>query len=77
MPQQLKAWLIEEAQRTGEVDRGVMPVPAAYHIFSAYYAALVGWLGGTIPVRENQLAMLRSGLELLHRGLAPRPREPK
>ena len=65
--------LIEEAQRAGEVDRSITPLAAAYHVFSAYVAALIGWLGGTIPVRENQLALLRGGLELLYRGLAPRP----
>lgn len=64
--------LISEAQRTGEVDRSVNSLVAAYHVFSAYTAALLGWLGGAIPVRENQLAMLRSGLELLYRGLEPR-----
>ncbi len=67
------AGLIGEAQRTGEVDPSIAPLTAAYQTYAAYYTALVGWLGGTIPVRENQLAMLRSGLELLYRGLAPRP----
>jgi TetR/AcrR family transcriptional regulator, cholesterol catabolism regulator len=67
------AGLVAEAQRAGEVDRAVFPLSAAHTLFSLYLASLISWLGGTIPSRENQLAMLRSTIELLYRGLAPRP----
>jgi AcrR family transcriptional regulator len=69
------AGLIAEAQERGEVERSVTSLAAAYQIFGMYFAALIGWLGGSIPVRENQLAMLRSGLVMLYRGLAPRTEE--
>lgn len=70
------AGLVSEAQGAGEVDRSILPLAAAYQMFATYLVALMGWLGGAIPVRENQLAMLRGGLELLYRGLAPRPDDP-
>jgi len=66
------ASLFEEAQRKGEIDAAIPPLAAAYMAFSAYFTALIGWLGGTVPARESQLAMLRGGLEILYRGLAPR-----
>lgn len=61
-----------EAQQGGEVDRSLHAMQVAALLFSVYTAAIIGWLGGAIPVRENQLAMLRNQLELLHRGLKPR-----
>jgi len=70
------AGLITDAQRRGEVDRAIEPMLAAYQIFCSYFAALVGWVGGTMPVRQNQLVMLRRGLELLFRGLAARASSP-
>lgn len=65
--------LIGEAQRTGQVDPGVVPFVAAYTVFCLYSASLIGWLGGTVPVREMQVGMLRGALELMYRGLAVRP----
>jgi len=66
------AGLVAEAQRAGEIDRSIPPMAAAYQIFAAYFTVLVGWLGGAVPEREPQLAILRGGLELLYRGLAAR-----
>ena len=57
---------------SGEVDTSINPLLAAYSMFSVYFAALVGWLGGTMPVRETQLAMLRSGVQMLFSGMAAR-----
>ncbi len=64
--------LVSEAQRAGEVDSGVNTMTAAVHLFSLYTASVISWLGGSIPVRENQLAMLRNMIALLYRGMEPR-----
>lgn len=66
------AELVVAAQRTGEVDRLVTPQVATYQFVALYFTAVMGWLGGSIPSRETQLSLLRGGLELMHRGLAPR-----
>lgn len=67
------AGLISDAQRTGEVDRRIVPFAAAFNVFALYFMSLVSWLGGGIPSRDNQLAMLRNGLHMFYNGLAPRP----
>jgi AcrR family transcriptional regulator len=64
--------MIKDAQEAGEIDPTMFPPAIAYHVFCLYHAALVGWLGGTAPVRETTFSMLMLNLEMLHRGLAPR-----
>lgn len=64
--------LVSQAQRTGEVDRSVNTMTAAVHLFSLYTSSIISWLGGAIPVRENQLAILRNMISLLNQGMEPR-----
>lgn len=68
--------VLAEAQQTGEIDRRFAPQAIAMQVFSLYTASLTGWLGGMVPESSVQLAMLRGGLEMLYRGLAPRKEEP-
>lgn len=66
------AELVAGAQERGEIDRSVAPGAAALHAFALYGYAAVAWLTGVIPAREMAAELLKSQLELLMRGLAPR-----
>lgn len=66
------AGLVSEAQRSGEVDKTITPQVAAYQFVALYFTSIMGWLGGALPSRDTQVSLLRGGLELMHRGLAPR-----
>lgn len=69
------AGVVADAQRAGEVDPKVPPQAVAMQVFSLYGMSLIGWLSGIFE-RDVQLAMLRGGLEMFYRGLAPRSEAP-
>jgi hypothetical protein len=59
---------VDHALEHTVLSAALTPHVVALAITSLYYATVVGWLGGSIPVLENQLALLRSNLELPYRG---------
>jgi AcrR family transcriptional regulator len=65
------ARIIDDGRRGGTIDDAVEPLIAAYQCFASYYMTLVSWLGGAMPSRDAQLAVLRRLLDLQYRGLAP------
>ena len=65
--------ILAAGQRSGEVGDHVVLLQAVIAIFSAYYMALVFWLGGHLSRRQLDEG-LRASFELLLRGLRPDPR---
>jgi len=66
------AAIVGQAQAKGEVDASVQPIRVAFPIMAFYQWSLIGWLGSMVPDRQAALALLRSNLEFLYRGLVAR-----
>ncbi len=66
------AQLVQAAAQRGEVDPAIEPTLAAQNLFGLYFAALFAWLSGYATLEAALDRGLRSSIELLMRGLAPR-----
>ncbi len=64
------AGLIAEGQQRGEVARDLDLARCARNVFSLYFAALIGWLSGLVPI-EALDDELRASLTLQFRGFRP------
>lgn len=66
------AGLVREAQDGGEVDPSIDPLRAATNVFSLYFGALLGWIGGFTTLEVALDPGLRGALALQIRGFSPR-----
>ncbi len=66
------AQLVRDAQEAGELARDVDPQLAARNVFALYYASLLAWLSGYVPLDAALDPGLKDALALQVRGLAKR-----